>query len=92
MKVHLILQVTVKICDVLIGPSAFRYDRFQVMDFLHPWVTEPIQLLIPMPAFVSNSLAFVEPFTFQVSDEYSLITCLSKLLLICAHMYYRRFG
>jgi len=56
-----------KACEVIVAPAVFRYSRFQLMDFLHPWVTEPVKLLIPMPIFVANLDALLDPFTFPVS-------------------------
>ena len=53
-------------CDLSVGPAIFRHSRFQVIDYLHPWLTEPAKLLIPMPVFVNDSSAFFKPFTFTV--------------------------
>ncbi len=56
-----------QVCDVGVGPVVIRYDRYQLSNFIHPWVTEPVRLLIPMPVLVSDSSAFFEPLSSTVN-------------------------
>lgn len=64
----MLLLFQLQICDASIGPTVYRYSAYQVVDYLHPFLTAPVQLMIPMPVFTSNLSAFLEPFTFPVTN------------------------
>ena len=42
------------------------FDRYTRMDFLHPWLIEPIVLLIPPPFSSVDWLAIWRPFNSNV--------------------------
>ncbi len=82
----------IKKCDAIVGPNVIRYDRFQLMDFLHPWMTDRAALLIPMPTLVSDSTALIKPFTVPVSHFlFFLVSSRSYYLTFnCFKKKYRR--
>ncbi len=59
-----------------VGSGVIRYDRYKWTDFIHPWVTDPVRLLMPMPVFVSDSSALFKPLSSTVN----------KLNNLCAYV------
>ena len=50
----------------MVGPMIITFDRYTRMDFLHPWLIEPIVLLIPPPFSSVDWLAIWRPFNSNV--------------------------
>ena len=58
----------------MIGPSLFRHDRFERMDYMHSSIFEPFVLLITLPESSSVSLSAVwKPFQIFVILYFAIL-------------------
>ena len=51
---------------MIVGTFFIRYDRFLHVDFLHPFLIEPVVLLMPPPVSSINLMAIWNPFDLDV--------------------------
>ena len=59
-------SLSLKECDLVMSAVVMTIKRFQIADFVHPWFSDSVVLVIPNPFLSTNIGAIWQPFRFEV--------------------------
>ena len=69
-------------CDAVIGGIVIRYDRYQHLDFLQPWTSGPLVLVIPSPNSSLDLSSVGKPFQTYVRSSFNIF-CINIINTTC---------